>query len=240
MTLPEAMASQDKNSSESPPRYCAEENGLKLILWIVQALFENRNTLPQSTYEKAMGTARKILGTTEKHKWVRYVTTNSHSEHNGRAKDETTNGTCRDHLGELPAIWSSYVDTFNVAVPALEVQSFVTDDPAVANANGSSSTLMALNHHTLMKDLERLDDIVKIGRNIFASTFKTQDLAGESGIDQHILKLVDLCVRVTARGYDGEAGSRSETQWANVVGLCKYPYGQDNIDREHTQCKISL
>ena len=84
-TLPEAMASQEKNSSEPPRRYCAEENGLKLVLWIVQALFENRNTLPQSTYEKAMGTAKKILGTTEKHKWVRYVSTTSHPEHNGRA-----------------------------------------------------------------------------------------------------------------------------------------------------------
>lgn len=129
--------------------------------------------------------------------------------------------TCRDRLGVLPTIWSSFADTFIVAVPALEAQSFVTDDPAVANANGSSSTLMALNHNTLMKDLERLDDLVKIGRNIFASPVIAQDLAGESGIDQHILKLVDVCVRVTARGYDGEAGSRSETQWANVVGLCK-------------------
>lgn len=64
------MASQEKETSESP-KYCAEENGLKLALWVVQALFENRNTLPESTYDKAMGTVKKMLGTTEKHKWIR-------------------------------------------------------------------------------------------------------------------------------------------------------------------------
>lgn len=64
------MASLEKEISESP-RYCVEENGLKVILWIVHALFENRNTLPESTYEKAMGTAKKILWTTELHKWIR-------------------------------------------------------------------------------------------------------------------------------------------------------------------------
>ena len=121
----------------------------------------------------------------------------------------------------MPKIWKAFADTFNVAVPGLEAQSFVTDDPAVANPNGSSSTVMALNHSTLIKDLERVDDLVIIGRNLLASVPKTQNLAGESGTDQHMLKLVDLCVRVTARGYDGEAGSRSETQWANVVALCK-------------------
>lgn len=94
-----------------------------------------------------------------------------------------------------------------------------------------------------MKDLERLDDLVKIGRNIFASPVIAQDLAGESGIDQHILKLIDVCVRVTARGYDGEAGSRSETQWANVVGLCKSPRVNILLGKGGgggVQCKISL
>lgn len=64
------MTSQEKKTSESP-RHCVEEIGLKLVLWIVQALFENRNTLPESTYNKAMGTAKKILWTTELHKWIR-------------------------------------------------------------------------------------------------------------------------------------------------------------------------
>ncbi len=75
---------------------------------------------------------------------------------------------------------------------------------------------MALNHNTLMKDIERLNDLLMI-----ATTKRAQNLAGDSQIDQQVLKLIDVCVRVTARGYDGDAGSRSETQWANVIGSCK-------------------
>ena len=127
----------------------------------------------------------------------------------------------RDGLGANPAIWMAYSHTFTFAVPLLEAQSFVTNESTVANPNSSSATLMALNHNTLMKDLERLNDLVLIARNLLATTSQAQDLAGDSGLDQYILKLVDVCVRVTARGYDGDPGSRSETQWANVVTSCK-------------------
>lgn len=131
----------------------------------------------------------------------------------------------RNSLGSNHAIWTAYSYTFTFAVPSLEAQSFVTSESNVANPNSSSATLMALHHNSLMKDLERLNDLVLIARNILASTSQAQDLAGDSGLDQHILKLVDVCVRVTARGYDGDPGSRSENQWANVVSSCKSNFG---------------
>ena len=110
---------------------------------------------------------------------------------------------------------------FETAVPVLEAQSFAPDDASTGNGNGSSSALMALNHNTLMGDLERLDDFLTIARNMLATNKRAQNLAGDSQIDQQVLKLVDVCVKVTARGYDGDAGSRSETQWTNIVRLCK-------------------
>ena len=85
---------------------------------------------------------------------------------------------------------------------------------------------MALNLTTLMKDLERLNDLLTIARNMLATTTKAQNLAAEAGFDQQILKFIDLCVRVTARGYDGDVGGRTETQWATVVGSCKSSYRQ--------------
>ncbi len=126
-------------------------------------------------------------------------------------------------LGTDVATWKEFNAVFETAVPVLEAQSFASEDPSVPNANGSSSTLMALNHNTLMKDLERLNDLLMIARNMLATTKRAQNAAGDSQIDQQVLKLIDVCVRVTARGYDGDAGSRSETQWANVVGSCKLP-----------------
>ena len=118
-------------------------------------------------------------------------------------------------------MWKEFNAVFETAVPVLEAQSFASEDSSVANGNGSSSALMASNHNNLMKDLERLNDLLMIARNMLATTTKAQNLAGDSQIDQQVLKLIDVCVRVTARGYDGDAGSRSETQWANVVGSCK-------------------
>lgn len=66
--------SHEEKSGVSPreeSEVLAEEIGLKVILWTTQALFENRNTLPEKTFEKAMSSAKKILASTLKYAWVR-------------------------------------------------------------------------------------------------------------------------------------------------------------------------
>jgi len=60
-----------------------------------------------------------------------------------------------------------------------------------------------------------------IARNLLATTKKAQNLAAEKGFDQQILKLIDVCVRVTARGFDGETNARNEDRWQKVVNLYK-------------------
>ena len=83
---------------------------------------------------------------------------------------------------------------------------------------------MALNHVNLMKDLERLDDLLILARNILTAHKCAQDFAGETGLDKQVFKLIGLCIRVTAQGYDGDPASRNETIWANIVQLCKLRY----------------
>ena len=88
---PEAMAPQEQedtkplseeNTKPLPEEYSLlspdditkplpEEISLQVILWTFQAMFENRNAVPERTYEKALGSGKKILMTTEKHRWVR-------------------------------------------------------------------------------------------------------------------------------------------------------------------------
>jgi hypothetical protein len=46
-------------------------------------------------------------------------------------------------------------------------------------------------------------------------------MAAEKGFDQRVLALVDTCVRVTARGFDGETNARNEERWQKVVNLYK-------------------
>lgn len=47
-------------------------------------------------------------------------------------------------------------------------------------------------------------------------------MAAEKGFDQRILALIDTCVRVTARGFDGDTNNaRNEERWQKVVNLYK-------------------
>jgi palmitoyltransferase len=88
----------------------------------------------------------------------------------------------------------------------------------------------------LIKDVERLNDLCTIARNLLATTKRAQNLAAEWGFDQCVLRLVDVCVRVSSRGFDGEvealAGQgnvmtgkgtvgRNEERGQKVVNLCK-------------------
>ncbi|KAL8932687.1 MAG: hypothetical protein Q9211_006175 [Gyalolechia sp. 1 TL-2023] len=172
-----------------------EEVGLKVIIWVAQGMFMDRNTYPESTYDHAFKTGKKILKASARH----------------------DNKTTRQLLAENYNIWTAYIELLNVALPSLESRSFSSEDP-----NASSAALIAANYAVLMKDLERINDLLLIARNILATTALAQDVAGDSGIVQMVIKLIEICVRVTARGYDGEAGARiNEAQWRNIIDAYK-------------------
>ena len=84
-----------------------------------------------------------------------------------------------------------------------------------------SSNLIAYNYFSLVKEIERLNDLCTIARNLLATTKRAQNLAAEKGFDQSILSLIDTCVRFTARGFDGETNARNEERWQKVVNLYK-------------------
>ena len=174
----------------------AEEVSLFMICSCTQALFKNRKTLTDVVWEDTMKSCKILVRRTGSEEKVRTL------------------------LGTNSDYWTDIHYIFTLAIPVLEAQSLAPTDPQTGTT-GSFSALMALNHDTLMKDLERLIDILLIARNCVATVTKAQNLAGESLLDQQIQKLIDLCVRVTARGYDGDAGSRTEIQWGNVIGACK-------------------
>src|SRR5271156_3789481 len=127
----------------------------------------------------------------------------------------------RQNLGFSPQVWKGLTDVLGKAIPVLEMQSFSWKNAQADNYNGSSSDLIAANYSSLVKDIERLNDLCTIARNLLATTKKAQNLAADKGFDQQILKLIDVCVRVTARGFDGEANARNEERWQKVVNLYK-------------------
>ena len=174
----------------------AEDVGFELVLACTRALFQSRKTFTETCFDTTMKTCKNVIKRTI-------------------ASEEV-----RNQLGTNPQHWKDIYDVFSLALPVLETQLLAVDDPQTG-LPASTSALIAMSHDTLVKDLERLNDILTVARNILATTQIVQNLAGESLVDHQVLKLIDLCVRVTARGYDGEAGSRTELQWGNVIGSCK-------------------
>ncbi|KAK5046495.1 hypothetical protein LTR84_008298 [Exophiala bonariae] len=170
---------------------------LQLVLTGTQTHYENRGLIDDKRLDHLLVAGKQILY-------------KSHQESDVRSA-----------LGFNPRVWEGLTKVLSVAIPALEQQSFAWKNPPAASFNGSSSDLIASHYLSLIKDIERLNDLCTIARNLLATTKKAQNLASEKGFDQQILKLIDVCVRVTARGFDGESNPRNEERWQKVVNLYK-------------------
>ena len=67
----------EQNMAPEPktkPKTEAEELGLKICLVCTQSMFENRQTLPERTFDKVMDTTKKVLGRSQRDAGVRSVT----------------------------------------------------------------------------------------------------------------------------------------------------------------------
>ncbi|KIV83510.1 hypothetical protein PV11_05529 [Exophiala sideris] len=170
---------------------------LQIVLAGTQTHYENRGVIDDKRLDHLLKCGKQILY-------------KSHQESDVRSA-----------LGFNPRVWEGLTRVLSVAIPALEQQSFAWKNPPASSYNGSSSELIAAHYLSLVKDIERLNDLCTIARNLLATTKKAQNLAAEKSFDQQILKLIDVCVRVTARGYDGEANPRNEERWQKVVNLYK-------------------
>ncbi|KAJ5595104.1 uncharacterized protein N7459_001312 [Penicillium hispanicum] len=186
--------------ADARPRCTPAELLLKVILIGTLSHYETRGLIDDIRLEHMLAAGKQILYMTHQESEVRI--------------------TVRHNLGMSPDIWQSLTDVLTKAIPVLESQSFAWKSPA-ATYEHSSSNLIAYNYFSLVKDIERLNDLCTIARNLLATTKNAQNLAASKGFDQRILALIDTCVRVTARGFDGETNARNEERWQKVVNLYK-------------------
>ncbi|KAK4549402.1 hypothetical protein LTR36_006399 [Oleoguttula mirabilis] len=136
-------------------------------------------------------------------------------------KSTAQDGLIRIAIGTDTKFWAELVVLFKAAIPSLERRSFTIWDPSSVDYESTSGALIASNYPTLWKDLERLNDLVSISRNVLTIGPAAQDLAASHHIDGEIFRLINVCVRVTARGYDGEAGTGDEEKWQWIVNAYK-------------------
>ncbi|KAF1828955.1 hypothetical protein BDW02DRAFT_574409, partial [Decorospora gaudefroyi] len=127
----------------------------------------------------------------------------------------------RDELGLSWAFWDDLAAVLKAAIPSLERRCFAAPDPAAPEYEGLSGPLIASYSPSLLRDLERLNQLVCIARNVQVCGEKVQNLSAERLFDKDIFALINVCVRVTARGYDGEAGTPDEDKWQGVINAYK-------------------
>ncbi|MCJ1380297.1 copper transport protein [Xylographa soralifera] len=180
------------------PRHVkATKIGLRMVLMYTEGMFRHRRTLNDSVWVACLAMGKKVLGKSQ-------------------AEPET-----RLFLAESPELWKELEMCFAQAMSEIERQSFISVDAANEASGASNADVMLANQVNLTKDLERLNDLLMIARNMLATTNKAQNLAATSAFDKQVIKYIDLCVRVTARGYDGDNNQRAEAQWTSIIGFYK-------------------
>ena len=133
------------------------------------------------------------------------------------------NQSVREAIGVDPKFWAELVELLRAAVPSLERRSFDVNwaQDGGADYEPTTGATIAGNYPGLWRDIERLNDVVSISRNVLTVGETAQDLAAQHGTDIEVFRLVNVCVRVTARGFDGEAGNGDEEKWQAVVNAYK-------------------
>ncbi|KAF2193024.1 hypothetical protein K469DRAFT_730017 [Zopfia rhizophila CBS 207.26] len=127
----------------------------------------------------------------------------------------------REELGTSYQFWDDLSSVLIAAIPSLDKRSFAAPDPAAPEYEGQSGPLIASYSSSLLKDLERLNQVIAIARNVLTFGEKAQSLSADRMFDKQVFDLINVCVRVTARGYDGEAGTQDEDKWQSVINAYK-------------------
>ncbi|EME49911.1 hypothetical protein DOTSEDRAFT_103928, partial [Dothistroma septosporum NZE10] len=127
----------------------------------------------------------------------------------------------REAIGTDIKFWPELCVLLKAAIPSLERRSFTIWDPSSVDYESTSGALIASHYPGLWKDLERINDLMGIARNVLTTGAKVQDLAASYSLDAEVFRLINCCVRVTARGYDGDAGTGDEEKWQWVVNAYK-------------------
>jgi hypothetical protein len=127
----------------------------------------------------------------------------------------------REAIGTDTRFWADLSALLRAAIPSLERRSFTIWDPSSVDYESTSGALIASHYPNLWKDLERLNDVLSIARNVLTAGALVQDLAAAYGLVEEISRVVNCCIRVTARGYDGDAGTGDEEKWQWIVNAYK-------------------
>ncbi|KAL9055817.1 MAG: hypothetical protein Q9162_003351 [Coniocarpon cinnabarinum] len=127
------------------------------------------------------------------------------------------NPDARESIGSEDKIWIDMLEIFHVASPSLEHRSYGPIDSIAPSYDGPSSNVIVANSTSLVKDLQRLDNLLAVARNLLTAGERVQNLAAQIGFDREVCAVINLCIKITARGYDGDGTTVDEDKWQGVI-----------------------
>lgn len=130
----------------------------------------------------------------------------------------------REVLAKNVDIWMRLHSAFHYAIPAISDRSLRESYAETQQPDfqlPETSTLIADNHASLQEDLTLLNNLLVIARNMLAIKEVAQDICAAVQLHHQITKLIELCVRVTSKGYDGEnVDNITRGKVNDIIELC--------------------
>ncbi|KUI62197.1 hypothetical protein VP1G_09339 [Cytospora mali] len=129
----------------------------------------------------------------------------------------------REALSRNVTIWMWLNKIFSAAIPNLTTRSVgplaSLNDPDKGVTPQESTALIIKNYQGLKDDLQVLNKLMHIARNLLVTTEPEvpQDLCATSQFDQMVYQTIILCVNVTSKGYDGEVLDENSRQRLNEI-----------------------
>jgi len=130
----------------------------------------------------------------------------------------------RDTLSTNVEIWIHLTKIFAAAVPNLSTRSVgplaTLNDIEKSLTSQESTQLIVKNHAGLKQDLQILNKLMHIARNLVVTTV-AQELCAAVSFDQMVYQTIILCINVTSKGSDGEVlDNGCRTKLNEITELC--------------------
>jgi len=136
----------------------------------------------------------------------------------------------RETLSRSVEVWIWLTKCFAAGIPSLTNRTLgqlpMHDDHEKSATAQETAALVSKNYTSLRDDIGLLLKLMHIARNIVAVSDPEvpQDLCAAAQFDQMLYQLIILCVNVTSKGYDTDAGDETaRTRLNDILELCMCP-----------------
>lgn len=132
---------------------------------------------------------------------------------------------CRERLAKNVSVWLQLRRVLEVAIDHLEEHSLPAEEdqplPLPAHEISESATLILKHFDVLKDDLHYVNSLLVISRNMLAVKETAQEICFAVQLHTLVKSLMELCVNVTIKGYDGENAEGSDrAKLLEITELC--------------------